>query len=98
MTADYAPQTGQPAGSHAAPPPPDGKKVSVPWTGALMALGAIIAAVGSFLPFEKLVFFQSGSALSAYKFSGLGAESHTGRAVGIDFTAGNAGKIILVAS
>lgn len=70
------------------------KKVSASWTGALMALGSIVAAVATFFPFEKLVFFVNQHTYSVYEFTGQGSIKHTGHSLDLPFTAGNGGKII----
>lgn len=93
----YSPDVNQQ--SAYAPPPagPAGPKVSATWTGVLMALGAIVAIVGTFLPYEKIILFQNGSAISTFTFSGVGAKSSTGQPIS-GLTPGNAGKIVLVLS
>lgn len=85
--AQAAPQVSQSAGP----------KVSAPWTGALMALGALVAAVGTFLPFEKIVAFHGHAAVATATFTGLGSKSTTGLPIN-GLKAGNGGMIILVAS
>lgn len=76
---------------------PAGPKVSAPWTGALMALGALVGAVGTFLPFEKIVVFHGHAAVATASFTGLGSKSTTGLPI-TGLTAGNGGMIILGAS
>jgi hypothetical protein len=76
---------------------PTSRKVSVPWTGALMALGGVVAAVATFLPFEKIILFHGHAAVATVTFTGLGSRSATGLPVG-GLKAGNGGMIILVAS
>ncbi|GAB2486039.1 hypothetical protein [Jatrophihabitans fulvus] len=83
------PQVGGP------PPPPahTGPKVAATWTGILLALGGLAAAIGAFLPYEKI----SDGEGATYQFTGLGSEKVTG---GVDadlLTPGNAGKVVLVA-
>jgi len=84
---------------HAAVPAarPAGPKVSAPWTGALMALGALVAAVGTFLPFEKIVAFRGHAAVATATFTGLGSKSTTGLPI-TGLKAGNGGMIILAGS
>jgi hypothetical protein len=77
--------------------PVSGPKVSAQWTGALMALGALVAAVGTFLPFEKIVAFQGSAARATATFTGLGSKSTTGLPIP-GLKAGNGGMIILIAS
>jgi hypothetical protein len=87
----------QPALQATQPAPAAGRKVSAPWTGALVALGALVAAVGTFLPFEKIVAFHGQSAVATATFTGLGSKSTTGLPIN-GLKAGNGGMIILVAS
>jgi hypothetical protein len=88
-----APAAQPPAGAGYAAPA-TAPKVSVGWTGILMALGALVAVVGTFLPYEKLVAFLNGSVYGTASFTGLGAQSDTGKPLA-SFTAGSAGKIVL---
>ncbi len=95
-------QNGQP-GAQAYPqqspqsPQPAGRKVSVPWTGALLALGALAGAIATFLPFEKIIVFRAGTPFSTMTFTGFGSRSDTGRQV-LNVAAANGGKIILAAA
>lgn len=84
-----APSYGPPG---AAPPPPvvQGPKVSATWTGILLALGGIVAAIGTFLKFETISVDDN-----SYSFTGIGSESVTGQFNADAFTPGNAGKTIL---
>lgn len=78
------------------PPPPhavQGPKVSATWTGILLALGALVAAVGTFLKFETISVDTN-----SYSFTGIGSESVTGQFTAEAFTPGNAGKTIIVLS
>jgi hypothetical protein len=76
---------------------PTGRKVSAPWTGALMALGGIVGAVATFLPFEKIIAFRGHAAAATVTFTGLGSKSATGLPIG-GLAAANGGKIILAAA
>jgi hypothetical protein len=84
-----------------APPPPQppvvGRKVSAPWTGALLALGALAAAISTFLPFEKIIVFHGGTPFATLTFTGLGSKTATGAQI-TGLKAGNGGLILLVAS
>lgn len=88
-------QSAQPA--WAPPQPTVGRKVSAPWTGALLALGAIAAAVATFLPFEKIIVFRGAAVAATVTFTGTGSKSATGLPIN-GLKAGNGGMIILVAS
>jgi hypothetical protein len=88
--------TGQP--TYVAPPlaPPAGPKVAPTWIGVLLALGAVLAVVGTFLPYEKFRVLVSGHSAGTYTFTGVGTHSKTGHP-GLGFVhAGNAGRIVLV--
>jgi hypothetical protein len=74
-----------------------GRKVSAPWTGALLALGALVGAVATFLPFEKIVVFRAGTLFSTTTFTGFGSRSDTGQQV-LNVSAANGGKIILASA
>jgi hypothetical protein len=78
-------------------PTPAGRKVSTPWTGALMALGALVAAISTFLPFEKIVIFRQGVPAATATFTGLGSKSTTGLPIN-GLKPGNGGMIILAAA
>jgi hypothetical protein len=78
-----------------APPAPQGPKVSASWIGMLMAIGAVVTAIGAFLPFEKIVLFDQGSVAATFAFTGLGSETVTGQSIS-GLKAGNAGKIMMV--
>lgn len=72
-----------------------GPKVAPRWIGALMALGGIVAVIGTFLPFEKIVVFGQGRVLATATFTGVGSRTSTGAPIsGLD--AGKAGVVILV--
>lgn len=92
-------QNGQ-SGAPAYPPPqqPVGTKVSAPWTGALLALGALAGAIATFLPFEKIIAFHGGRALGTVTFTGFGSKSTTGIGARLPVAAANGGKIILAAA
>lgn len=79
------------------PPQPTGRKVSAPWTGALLALGALVGAIATFLPFEKIIVFRAGTPFSTTTFSGFGSRSGTGTQI-LNVSAANGGKIILAAA
>ncbi len=92
-------QDGQPGGQaypQQSPqvPPSAGRKVAAPWTGALLALGALAGAIATFLPFEKVIVFRAGTPISTTTFTGFGSRSDTGQHV-LNVTAANGGKIIL---
>jgi hypothetical protein len=82
--------------AHSAPAPASAAKVTVSWVGVLMALGAIITVVGTFLPFEKIIVFINGSTAGTSTFNGLGSETVAGDPHLTGLKAGNAGMIILV--
>ncbi len=86
----YPQQSPQPAQSA-------GRKVSAPWTGALLALGALVGAIATFLPFEKIIVFRAGTPFATTTFSGFGSRSDTGRQI-LNVAAANGGKIILAAA
>ncbi len=100
-------QSGPPAPPASYPPPPPyapampaqaaGRKVSAPWTGALMALGTAAAAVAAFLPFEKIVALHGPGVLATVTFTGVGSKSATGVPIP-SLTAGNGGRIILASA
>lgn len=79
------------------PPQSLGRKVSAPWTGALLALGALAGAIATFLPFEKIIVFRAGIPFSTTTFNGIGSRSDTGKQV-LNLSAANGGKIILGAA
>ncbi|SHG01516.1 hypothetical protein SAMN05443575_1132 [Jatrophihabitans endophyticus] len=93
---DQAAYPPAPTGEYGAPAA-QGPKVSVTWTDALLVLGALVAAVGSFLPFEKLTY-HGGS----YSVTGFGSASTSGSkeiAQGYTtdlLTPGHGGVIVLV--
>ena len=70
-----------------------GRKVSAPWTGALLALGALVGAIATFLPFEKIIVFRAGTPFATTTFSGFGSRSDTGRQI-LNVVAANGGKIM----
>jgi hypothetical protein len=72
------------------------RKVTAPWVGFLMIAGGLVTAVGSFLPFEKIVAFAEGGVYGTYQVTGIGSSTTTGDAIG-NFTAGTGGKILLAA-
>ena len=89
----YAEATGP---GYAPPARAAGPKVAVNWVGILMALGALVAVVGTFLPFSKFVVFQDGSTVGSTSFTGLGSMSKTGNGGLTGVSAANGGKVILV--
>jgi hypothetical protein len=62
------------------PPGAAGAKLSATWTGALLVIGAIVAGVGSFLPWEKIVIFIGGKLFGTLTLTGTGSISTTGNA------------------
>lgn len=54
------------------------RKVARSWSGALLALAAILLGVGSCLPWEKLVVFLHGRVLATLSLTGLGSITTTG--------------------
>jgi hypothetical protein len=78
------------------PPPAQGSKVAASWTGVVMAIGALLAAIGAFLPYEKIVVFLSGRAIGTVRFTGIGSITKTGHPSLPPLKAGNSGKIVLV--
>src|SRR4051812_48441479 len=84
-----------PTGAPVAPAGDQAPKLSVSWTGILLALGAIVAAIGTFLPFEKLVVRGDGKLLGTYQLSGIGSEKVTGSVTADLFSPGGAGKAVL---
>ncbi len=72
------------------------RKVTASWVGFLMIAGGLATAVGSFLPFEKIVAFADGGVYGTYQVTGIGSSTTTGNPVG-NFTAGAGGKILLAA-
>jgi hypothetical protein len=64
------------------------------WTGAVLVGGAIVTAVGTLLPFEKIIAFHHGAVVATVTFSGLGSKSVTGLPVN-GLEAANGGRIIL---
>jgi hypothetical protein len=95
-------QNGQPGAQAYPPQPPQspqsaGRKVSAPWTGALLALGALVGGIATFLPFEKIILFRAGTPISTATFTGFGSRSDTGNHV-LNISAANGGKIILASA
>jgi hypothetical protein len=86
------------AGGPGYPPPPaaQGPKVAASWTGAVMAIGALLAAIGAFLPYEKIVVFLNDRAVGTVRFTGIGSITKTGHPGLPPLEAGNSGKIVLV--
>jgi hypothetical protein len=62
-----------------------------------MGLGALAAAVSTFLPFEKIIIFHHTAAMATATFTGLGSKSATGVAIN-GLKPGNGGMIILVSA
>jgi hypothetical protein len=78
----------------AAPPAPVlAPKVTAPWVGFLMIAGALVTAVGTFLPFEKVVAFTEDGVYGTFQATGFGSSTTTGHPLGV--TAGNGGKLLL---
>jgi hypothetical protein len=70
------------------------ESVSPRWTGGLLAVGALITAVGTFLPFEKIIAFHHAVPVATVTFTGVGAKSATGLPIS-GLEGGNGGKLIL---
>jgi hypothetical protein len=89
------PDVNRPAASavHASTPAAR-ESVSPRWTGGLLAVGALITAVGTFLPFEKIIAFHHAVPVATVTFTGVGAKSATGLPIS-GLEAGNGGKLIL---
>ena len=62
----------------------------------MLALGALVAVIGTFLPFSKFVVFQDGSTVGSTAFTGLGSMSKTGNGGLTGVSAASGGKVILV--
>jgi hypothetical protein len=73
----------------------DQPKISVVWTGALLALGAIATIVGTVLKFEKIIIFHNGTPIETLTYSGVGSRTVTGVQALTPPAFGGSGKVVL---